>query len=148
MLHDKDIYKIKCNIRKSILLKKVSEVNQLNALQYLNSSVNIYFGNNIDNAYMNYLHDNYFDKYNIEKISVKEYRDIKSDVNSKITNSLIAYVINSFKIGLSLSFLEFTENSKNIKLGPSLEIHRIPEFDKSYLEDIYRIMSKKENGES
>lgn len=124
VLYDKDVYRLGLRRHRLVEIGKIEDIDQLNALQLINASRNLYFSHGVREEYVKRLHRRYSDKRRTGKMSVEEYYELNPD--PKVKRSLIASHAYNIKTELSLSFIQQTKKSKRRQLGPSMANPRNP----------------------
>lgn len=124
VLYDKDLYRVGFRQKQVIEIGNVQDVDQLNALQLVNSNRNIYFNDLVKQEYVEELHRIYSNKRISDKMSVDEFHQINTE--PKLRRSLIISHQNNIKMELKLSFISETKKAKRRQLGPSMSNPRNP----------------------
>ncbi|MHA7582063.1 DUF4238 domain-containing protein [Paenibacillus vandeheii] len=116
IFYDRDVYRVGNKKDTVVILNDVSDVEQLNLLQYMNAFENIYFDENFKIRSLDRLKEK-GDHFRREHLSnVKEYFGEES--------SLLHIFSNDIKVGLKISFIQELKKAKKYDLGIKMVHYR------------------------
>jgi len=124
VLYDRDVYRVGHRREYVVDVERTPDVDQLNALQFLNADENIYFTSSVSDDYILRLDHQYRRKRRTEKVSVEEFHGPDSAWPTRRT--LVACSTCDVNMNLSLSFIAQTKKAKSRRVGPSMANPRNP----------------------
>jgi len=115
MFYDRDVYKVGGICHKPIVVDNADDVDNLNLLQIINSSENVYFNEDINENYIRNLYTKSISHLSASRVFLKEYTEATDEKG--ISSSLLRTSRKSIKCNLKPTFVSLTKKAKEFKLS-------------------------------
>lgn len=124
IFYDQIVYKVGFKKRHYLIIDRESDVDQLNILQFLNSSETIYFNNNINKSYLYKLHYKSSKYRKANQTKIKIYKGYKKDGSY---GKFIGIKNTECEIGLQIKGMKKSSRAAGVKFHSSIaQLRPIP----------------------
>jgi len=149
IFYDQGVYKIGNRKQRIVEINNIRDINSLNLLQFINANLNLYFNNDINEIYLDFL-SKQGNKFRREKkVNVNEYISNKKFDSPNLKSSLILSYPEDIKINLNISFVKLLKKAKKYELGSKVVHIRNERVSKIYdlITEKYKIPPQKNNNQ-